>query len=477
MSVDIEPPQQAVILAAGRGSRLRGDTPKPLLEVLGVPLLARTLYTLRQAGITDFVVVLGYRADDVRRGIEPWIRPGMNVRWVVNPEWQEPNGVSVLASEPFVEGPFFLTMTDHVFRPEVAEALSREGAGQGLNLAVDYRIDSVLDLDDATKVRVEQGRIGDIGKTLERYSAIDTGVFLATPALFDALRDARAEGDASLSGGVRKLAARGRARVTDVRGQMWQDVDTPEDMAVAEQKLLAGLRKASDGPVSRFINRPLSTRVSRWLVRTPVTPNQISVAAMIMSLAGAGFVAVGGYLNFLLGAGLFQLASVVDGMDGEVAKLKFQQSRQGEWVDTVCDNVSYIAFLAALIFAVARSALPPFYVQLGVVGLVAATASIGNLMSYVAREGRSGSFLSVRYGYQHKEDWLSAMLRVVQFAGKRDFFSFAGFTLALVGHLPLALPIFGASATLLLLPLTVKANLASWIRQRRAPTELTSSEA
>jgi 1L-myo-inositol 1-phosphate cytidylyltransferase / CDP-L-myo-inositol myo-inositolphosphotransferase len=473
-----EPVTQALILAAGMGSRLQSGTPKPLQRVLGLPLLARTMFTLQRAGVTDVYVVVGYEAERVMKGMRRWERDGLTVHWIQNPDWREPNGVSVLAGEDELDGPFYLTMTDHLFQPAVLDALARVGARDGINLAVDYRVGEVLDLDDATKVRVAEGRIAQIGKALTEYDAIDTGVFLASPKLFQALRAARADGEMSLSAGVQRLAAEGHALVTDIGDLMWQDVDNQADLAEAKRKLLAGIRKDSDGAISRFLNRPLSTALSRVLVNTPVTPNQISVSTLVISLIAAGYAASGGYLHFLIAGVLFQIASIVDGTDGEVAKLKFQTSHRGEWIDTVCDNLSYLAFLIGLIVGVQRSELPSFYFLAGVVGFVAAAASIANLTSYVAREKDSGSFLSVRYGYQDGTGLGARFMRAVHFMGKRDFFAFLALVLAIMGQLPLALPIFGVGATLLLFPATLKANVTSWRRQRRgASGDLTSSQA
>ena len=461
---------QALILAAGMGSRLKSRIPKPLTRLLGVSLLARTLFSLQKAGVTDAYVVVGYEAEKVRAGIDKITRFGLTVHWIHNPQWKEPNGVSVLAGEAALDGPFFLTMADHLFHSDVVTSLAISGAHGGINLAVDYAVDSVLDLDDATKVRVSEGRIAAIGKALSDYNAIDTGIFLASPALFGAIREARAEGNASLSAGVQKLAAEGLARVTDIGDHMWQDVDTPRDLVEAERKLMDGVRKASDGPISRYINRPISMALSRVLVNTPVTPNQISVSTLVISLVSAGFAVQGGYVGFLIAGLLFQIASIVDGTDGEVAKLTFQSSQRGEWIDTVCDNVSYLAFLSGLIVGVYRSPLPDLYYQAGIVGFVAGTASILNLTLSVRREQRSGSFLSVRYGYQDGTGLGSRVMRVVHFMGKRDFFAFLALTLAVVGQLPLALPLFGVGATLLLFPATLKVNLSSWARARRTGT-------
>jgi 1L-myo-inositol 1-phosphate cytidylyltransferase/CDP-L-myo-inositol myo-inositolphosphotransferase len=107
-----------------------------------------------------------------------------------------------------------------------------------LYLCVDRRLDAIYDMDDATKVRTENGRILDIGKTIPTYDCVDCGVFAVGPALFTALAEVYAgRGDCSLSEGVKQLAARGRARVLDIGEAFWQDMDTPGALARAEQEL------------------------------------------------------------------------------------------------------------------------------------------------------------------------------------------------------------------------------------------------
>jgi choline kinase len=105
-------------------------------------------------------------------------------------------------------------------------------------LLVDRKIDSVFDLDDATKVQSANGKVVAIGKQLQTYDCIDTGVFVGTPGLVDAIGEvAAAHGDASLSAGVQALSGRGLMEVLDVGDAHWMDVDTPQMLADAEERL------------------------------------------------------------------------------------------------------------------------------------------------------------------------------------------------------------------------------------------------
>lgn len=236
----------AVILAAGRGSRLApsgcSETySKPLIQVAGTTLLERTITSCRRAGVERILVVTGFRADRVAAEAESISRGDVEV--VHNERWQQANGLSLLACRALVGGPFALMMSDHLFDPSIlADLVALQLPEGSVTLAVDRKIEAVFDLDDATKVHIEDGRIRRISKTLERYNAVDCGLFACTPAIFEALARVDAErGDCSLSDGMKQIADRGRFLPFDIGGRWWQDVDTPEMLEAA----LAGLEAAA----------------------------------------------------------------------------------------------------------------------------------------------------------------------------------------------------------------------------------------
>ncbi len=238
-------PRTGVVLAAGFGSRLAGVSDatalKPLTPVAGVPLILRTFRSLETAGCDRIVVVVGHGADAVETAARSVWDGRAELRFAVNEQYDLANGVSVLAAREHIDGPFLLTMADHVFSDDVMRLAGQHvPPADGATLLVDYDIDGVFDLDDATKVLERDGRIADIGKQIADYTCIDTGLFVCTPALLDALAavyDAR--GDASLSDGIGHLAGAGRMTVLDIGGGFWQDVDTPAMLAEAERRLAA----------------------------------------------------------------------------------------------------------------------------------------------------------------------------------------------------------------------------------------------
>jgi len=233
--------RDAVILAAGNGDRFKnGDHHSKLLHpVMGQPLILRTIRTAAAAGITSLGIVVGFEADRVRAAVESARVPAMATRFIYNPDWHLENGVSALAARQYCGSRrFALLMGDHLFEPSVLERmLSLELDGDVSVLAVDSTQSDPVIAAEATRVRMTGGLITAIGKEVDPYDALDTGLFVFAPTLFDALEAAQADGQTTLSAGVQRLAARRLMRGMDVGGAAWYDVDTVEDLDAAESLL------------------------------------------------------------------------------------------------------------------------------------------------------------------------------------------------------------------------------------------------
>ncbi len=182
---------KCLIIAAGQGSRLRlkGES-KPLIPVLGVPLIERVIRSAIEAGADDFYVVTGYRGDAVRDFLGRLTeRLGIPITAIVNEDWEEENGLSVLKAQEYLHESFLLLMSDHLFDPSIAREMMGHPPDEGeITLAVDKDTrDSLIDMEDVTRVRTEDGKIRNIGKGLTVFNGFDTGIFLCTSAIFDAL--------------------------------------------------------------------------------------------------------------------------------------------------------------------------------------------------------------------------------------------------------------------------------------------------
>jgi 3-dehydroquinate synthase len=229
----------ALIPAAGRGLRLdRPHTPKPLVEVGGLPMLIRLIGQLERCGVRRIVVVTGYEGRKIARAVagHPW---RATVRIVQSDLWDSGQPVSVLAGRDEVDGPFLLAMADHVYDDAtLARAAAKIPPEDSVIAYVDPRPHQVFDLASAVKVLTRDGHVADIGRRLERFDAVDMGLFAAGSPLFDAIGielGGLPQDDLSLP--LRRLARRGALLATALGQSTWDDVDTPAGLVHAEMRL------------------------------------------------------------------------------------------------------------------------------------------------------------------------------------------------------------------------------------------------
>lgn len=346
---------QAVILAAGQGQRMRAlSESKPLLPLLGMPLIERNVRAAQLAGVDEVIIVTGHE----RAQLESWQRSYQarhatpRISLVYNADWDKAeNGRSLSVVKGLVQQPFLLLMGDHVYTPEILKLLCQHPLPEdGAVLAVDGAITRTdIDLDDVTRVQLRGRSVIKIDKALVDFDGFDTGAFLCSPAVV-ALAEQEAEaGRTRLSDTMQRLAERERLVACDISGEYWQDVDTPQTHRLAERGLLDwAASKGADGFVARHLNRPVSKWFSRRLVRTRITPNQISLIAFALALVAALFLMQPYYWTLLVGGILVQLASVVDGCDGEIARVRLAPSPYGGWLDALLDRYADAAVLGAL---------------------------------------------------------------------------------------------------------------------------------
>ncbi|MFQ5708829.1 MAG: CDP-alcohol phosphatidyltransferase family protein [bacterium] len=332
---------EALIIAAGRGSRLNHRcSPKPLTRILGLSLIERVILLGKSAGIDAFRIVVGFQANEIMSRIGHGEKYGTFIDYIYNPNWEKGNGVSLLAARDHLRQPFILFMTDHLFEKAIIKKLMKVKLEEDeCVLCIDRNLKgSHFSLDDATKVWIEDGYVQTIGKTIRRYNALDTGIFLCTPIIFEALEHSVANGDYGLSGGNQILSNMGKLKTLDITGHVWVDVDDEVAYQKAKRTLIQGLEKTTDGPIARKINRKLSTPISSILANFNLSPNSLTLVSFVVAFFSALCFFTGDFSKIILAGILAQLSSILDGCDGEIARLKFQHSTFGTWLDKVLDR-------------------------------------------------------------------------------------------------------------------------------------------
>ena len=359
-----------------------------LRKVAGVPLVKRALLVLARAGVMRAYVVgdaaiAGAIADD-----RDLAATGLAI------EVCPPSDLAHVRDQ--LAGPCLLARADHVFDVTIAKL----GAATTLT-------------GERTSLVAATGE--EVGLSVIAPSAVSAAVPPATATIF-------VPADA-----------------------VWHRAETPALLRAAEDVLFDSLRKRTDGPVSRHLNRPMSLFVTRRLVRTNITPNQMTIVANLIGALGVILVFQGTWTTLAIGALLVHAQSVLDGCDGEIARLKFRSSRLGEWLDNVLDDQVNIGYGIGLGFAATALTGQDVWRWIGLAGGIA--FFLHNLAFYaqLAFVHRSGNPFLFRWWFEKPGVDVTAMLAAPTLGSRlgaaarslirRDLFLFAFLLLCLV-HLP-----------------------------------------
>jgi hypothetical protein len=255
----------------------------------------------------------------------------------------------------------------------------------------------------------------------------------------------------------------------------WRFARTDGEARDADDALYASLRKPQDGIISRAINRELSIRVTRLLAPTGLRPNQVSIGILALGVGAAVLAARGTHGALALAGLLFNAQSILDGCDGELARLTYRGSRAGEWIDTVGDDFTNYGYFAGAAIGLTRAGLGSLPLAVGGVGLVAGVTASLIEYRYLLAIG-SGDLLKYPLGFgqdagdDHRDArGLQRLLGLARPLFKRDFFVFAAMLAAFAGPRAtlVMLCLFAVGAAL-----TLAAVLRSeWARRGHPPGE------
>jgi phosphatidylglycerophosphate synthase len=249
-------------------------------------------------------------------------------------------------------------------------------------------------------------------------------------------------------------------KILDFQGLICATIHNEQEKKAVMKALIRSLTKPTDGWVSRNLNRPVSTLFSRVLAHTSITPNQFTIVTGLIGLSVAWFLAKSGYWNYLIGGALFHFTSVLDGVDGELARLKFKSSPFGQWLDTVVDNTSYLAALGGIITGLFLNGAPQYVIWAGILSVIFAVAALGSLYFYLLRFKSGGTLLNVKYGFQDGNSTFDKIFQVAAAFGKRDLFALIFFILGIFGVMQWAL-IYIAIMAFMVFVFSIQAHISA----------------
>lgn len=363
----------------------------PLEAICGVSLVGRALLTAQKAGITSAAIAV-HAADEA--AVEAHLKgdPRISLDWrlVIDPRsatalvGADPELIFMLGDRVVLKAAF-----DHLKAPLPA----------GL---------------DARPLCAERATPSGIARMRS-----ETARALGPAAFTDQLRD--------LPGG-----ARAEALVVPLA---WAPMQAPEHRPAAEILLIKSLTKTADGIIARSINRKISGRITRICAPHGVHPNMVTAVVALIGVLSGPFCALGTYTGFLLGGLCYYVSSVLDGVDGELSRLKFLASPLGAWLDTITDDVVGTSYLVGLYYGLHVAAPDGAWGWIGIAAIAFYFLTIFPrywLMISAVGAGDHQVIAAQRLA-EEKGAFGRAVDAVASTIFRLDFLTFAAFVLALVG--------------------------------------------
>jgi phosphatidylglycerophosphate synthase len=401
-------PREAWILATGVG-----PTPALAEEVCGIPHLLRVACDLAAAGARTIYVVVGAAATSgvATIGSDARLASRATLHVVTAP----PPGD--------LREPVLLARSDRVFHRDVPGAAVEAWRGRGR-----ARLAKVAGVEHDAVVVTDRTLAGELASS------------------GDGWRDELA-----------RLARAGE--VAEAAAPYLAFTAAPRDarsLRRAERQLVRSLRKAADGIMAKAFNRRLSLPLTALLCKTRVHPNHVTLAALACALAGALVLGHPGYAAGAIGMLLVELGSIVDGIDGELARLRFQFSRTGQWLDTVVDDVANVAYITGVMVHLTGDgvawALPVGVAAIGAFAITQGTQYL--LITYVYRSGDLAAipwaFQSTSFLSQRPKGLRARIAATAPKLLKRDFVVTLFTVCALLGRLDIVLATFATGALVFL---------------------------
>ena len=220
-------------------------------------------------------------------------------------------------------------------------------------------------------------------------------------------------------------------------GYMMNLTPDHETLNDAKEMIFSNVGKTATGWIAVNINGRFSLPLSRQLIKTPLTPNMISVLINVIGIMSGPFYALG---HPIIGAICMQIATILDRCDGEVARIKLMETKKGQWVDTISDQVTMLSFYIGLpigYYAVNNSG---WIIGLGIMNVFFFLFFIGWSFYFLTKYTDSGSLVSYmkvdNFIDTNKTSFMRKFISFLRPLGRRNFYSMAFLVMAIFGGYP-----------------------------------------
>ena len=321
----------------------------PLTYVGGLPLFLRSVLTLQRAGITNLVVLSGAEEESLKRLLTEDARIVAVVRWMPMREFplDDPRTWEVLGKD--IPGACLVIGAQTVFSRALIEQFREQvQVSEGQRVVVPVNAgDEPARVESAEMIVVPAGLLGGVAWRSVRSTPLH---FIRAHAM-----------------------AEGRLQIIPIDAETFQWCRTLRNAAAVregERRLLRSPKGSYDGVIDTYFNRKVANGLTRLFVKVGWSPNAITSLSIFIGLLAAVVFAQGAYLAGIVGALLFQMSAIVDCCDGDVARLTFQESRFGERLDLIGDNVVHMAIFGALGWAGYANGGGALFLALGLLAMI-----------------------------------------------------------------------------------------------------------
>jgi phosphatidylglycerophosphate synthase len=432
---------KAVVLAGRRGQGPSGVKDVSQRTILGLPMLERAVLTAFQVGVREFILI----GEDADAGKVILSSLGNDKRFKVKGmllEYVPLSGLADVVRREGFMGRFWLMDGNLVFAPAVLKKAAQADPGEDRDLLV------IHGLEAGEPGQQPMIKTADDGRTIEAFgedaggrAASYAGVGLCSGETLARLAEVfMKRGSVRLDTDVlAETFDPARTVAFDAGPDFCETVTSKASAKRAERYLIGTARKPTDGFFSRNFNRYVSTFLTRHLLKINITPTEISVVVLFVGLLSGWLEGRGGYRNAVLGAFLFELASIIDGCDGENARLTFRSSKVGGTLDVTGDALTFVFFFMNLSIGLYRSTWNNLWLILGGLSLLSMILFYVQFSIYTQRSGIGNHIVAVvkdiekgagRPGLSGKIDWIASKIAPIY---RRDFFATWAFLFILFG--------------------------------------------
>jgi phosphatidylglycerophosphate synthase len=402
-------------------------------EVFGaLPQIKRLVITAQRAGIKRFTIITEPGDNSLKDILYGERRIESEIRW------------HELGSKlPLDDGPSLILQSNLVTTPKALKSfIDTDGSEQ------EIRQDEVTVLVDITEdawIKTENGTVSDIYGTGGRA----VGAFIASGTLLNkAVTDSM-----SIKNLVQELVPRDKVKYKRFENGYWMRLDSEQDSPKrAEELIFTTVGKTATGWISRNINSRFSLPTSRLLVKTPLTPNMISVLINIIGSLCGVFYAIG---HPVIGALCLHAATILDRCDGEVARVKLMETKKGEWVDTISDQFTMFSFIIGVPIGYYFTSNNPIALVLGGINVSIFVFFVIWSFYFLTRYTNSGSlvaYFEVDKLVEVKDtSFMRKLIKIVRPMGRRNVYSLGFLLLAIFGGYPWVLGATTLGAVMFLL--------------------------